>query len=146
MTESGKRRTGWDTRFADKADHIARYLATDGEDGYLWSETPTLLLTTRGRRSGQERTVALIFGEDDGRYILVASQGGAPRHPNWYLNILADPVVTLQVKADRFTARARTATGEERERLWKQMVPLWEYDVYATRTDRVIPVVVLERQ
>lgn len=129
------------------AEHVRRYLETDGEVGYRWrNDAPILILTTRGRRSGEERLRPLIFGEDDGRYVIVASQGGAPRHLDWYLNLSADPTVHVQIKGDRFAARARTAEGEERERLWRRMAEIWPpYDEYQQRTDRVIPVVVLER-
>ena len=129
------------------AEHVRRYLETDGEVGYRWRNgAPILILTTRGRRSGEERLKPLIFREDDGRYVVVASKGGAPRHPDWYLNLRADPDVHVQVKADRFRARARTAEGEERERLWRRMAEVWPaYDDYRQKTDRDIPVVVLER-
>ena len=129
------------------AEHVRRYLETDGEVGYRWRNgAPILILTTRGRRSGEERLKPLIFREDDGRYVVVASKGGAPRHPDWYLNLRADPDVHVQVKADRFRARARTAEGEERERLWRRMAEVWPaYDDYRQKTDREIPVVVLER-
>ena len=129
------------------AEHVRRYLETDGEVGYRWrNDAPILILTTRGRRSGEERPKPLIFGEDDGRYVVVASKGGAQRHPDWYLNLRADPDVHVQVKADRFRARARTAEGEERARLWRRMAGIWPaYDDYRQKTEREIPVVVLER-
>ena len=129
------------------AEHVRRYLETDGEVGYRWrNDAPILILTTRGRRSGEERLKPLIFGEDDGRYVVVASKGGAQRHPDWYLNLRADPDVQVQVKADRFHARARTAEGEERQRLWRRMAEIWPaYDDYKLKTEREIPVVVLER-
>ena len=129
------------------AEHVRRYLETDGEVGYRWRNgAPILLLTTTGRRSGEERLKPLIFGEEDGRYVVVASKGGAKHHPDWYLNLRADPDVHVQVKADRFPARARTADGEERERLWRRMAEIWpSYDDYQQKTDREIPVVVLER-
>ncbi len=127
-------------------EHIRRYRETDGEVGYLWNGAPCLILTTTGRKSGESRSSALIFGVDGDRYVLVASQGGAPTHPNWYLNLVADPNVELQVRGEVFPAVARTAEGEERDRLWKIMTAVWpNYDDYATRTTRVIPVVVLER-
>ena len=92
------------------AEHVRRYLETDGEVGYRWRNgAPILILTTRGRKSGEERLRPLIFGEENGRYVVVASQGGAPSHPDWYLNLSADPNVHVQVKGDRFAARARTA-------------------------------------
>jgi len=128
-------------------EHVRRYQETDGEVGYIWREgSPILLLTHTGRTTGREYTTPLIFGRDGDDYVIVASQGGRPEHPNWYENLVADPEVGVQVKADRFRARARTAEGEERERLWRMMNGIWRhYDEYATRTDRVIPVVVLER-
>lgn len=129
------------------AEHVRRYLETDGEVGFRWRRgAPILILTTTGRRTGQERLRPLIFGEEDGRYVVVASRGGAPRHPHWYLNLSADPNVRVQIKGDRFPARARTAVGEERDRLWRRMAEIWPpYDDYQRRTDRTIPVVVLER-
>lgn len=132
--------TGW------VKDHIERYVASEGEDGHFWNGVPTLLLTTRGRKSGKLRRTALIYGEDDGRYVIVASYGGSPSHPVWYLNLEADPEVHLQVGSETFTARARTAIGEERSRLWQTMASIFpNYDAYQTKTDREIPVVVLER-
>lgn len=107
---------------------------------------PTLILTTTGRKSGQPRDNPLICAADGDDYIVIASQAGAPTHPQWYHNLLADPHVSVQVKADRFDAVARIAEGEERDRLWRLAATAWpNYDVYQTRTDRVIPVVVLER-
>jgi deazaflavin-dependent oxidoreductase (nitroreductase family) len=127
-------------------EHVERYLATDGEDGHDWQGVPTLLLTTRGRRSGEARTLPLIYGRDGDRLLIVASRGGAPAHPSWYLNLLADPHVEVQVKGDRFPATAHPAGPDERERLWKTMTAIWpDYDQYQTRTDREIPVVVIER-
>jgi deazaflavin-dependent oxidoreductase (nitroreductase family) len=126
-------------------EHVRRYRETDGEVGYLWSGVPTLILTTTGRRSGEPRSKALIFGRDGGNHLVVASKGGAPHHPAWYLNLVDDPEVEVQVKGDRFRARARTATADERARLWKLMTGIWPaYDQYQERTDRQIPVVVLE--
>jgi deazaflavin-dependent oxidoreductase (nitroreductase family) len=127
------------------ADHIRRYVATDGRDGHEWRGVPTLLLTTRGRSSGKLRRTALIYGRDGDRYLVVASQGGAPRHPSWYLNLVANPDVHLQVGADRFLARARPATAEEKPELWRTMASIWpDYHAYQARTDRDIPVVILE--
>lgn len=126
------------------ADHIQRYRETDGEVGYLWNGVPTLLLTTTGRKSGQQRTSALIFARDGADYLVVASMGGAPRHPQWYLNLTAQPEATLQVRAERLHVVARTASEAERPRLWKIVTDVWpNYDVYQTRTERLIPVVAL---
>lgn len=127
-------------------EHVRRYEETDGEVGYLWNGATCLVLTTRGRRSGVERKVALICGFDGDACVVVASKGGAPTNPQWYENLVADPAVTVQVRGDRFAARARTAHGAERARLWSAMTAIWpNYDEYATRTTREIPVVVLER-
>ena len=134
--------------------HLERYLATDGADGHMWDATafggsgkiPTLLLTTMGRRSGSRKPLPLIYGEADGAYVIVASKGGAPEHPGWYLNLVAEPQVGVQLLADRFSARARTATGDERSRLWDQMTRIYPpYNDYQTKTEREIPVIVLER-
>jgi deazaflavin-dependent oxidoreductase (nitroreductase family) len=125
-------------------EHVRRYRATGGEVGYLWNGAPTLLLTTTGRHSGQPRTSALIFGRDGDDYLVVASMGGAPRHPSWYLNVNANPDAEIQVRADRIPVVARTASNDEKPRLWRIMTDVWpNYDVYQTRTDRSIPVVVL---
>jgi deazaflavin-dependent oxidoreductase (nitroreductase family) len=128
-------------------EHIDRYRATDGREGHDWQRgTTTLLLTTTGRRSGKERTAPLIYREDGDRYVVVASKGGAPEHPGWYENLAADPNVTVQVRGDRFPARAHTAGPDERPRLWRLMTEVWpDYDAYQQKTDREIPVVVLER-
>ena len=127
------------------AAHIARYVATNGEEGHLWHGVPTLLLTTRGRRSGQPRRTALIYGRDGERYLVVASKGGAAAHPLWYLNLRDHPEVELQVGPERIRARARTATPEERSGLWRQMTAIWPaYDEYQAKTARAIPVVILE--
>jgi deazaflavin-dependent oxidoreductase (nitroreductase family) len=127
-------------------EHIRRYEETDGEVGYLWNGATCLVLTTTGRKTGQMRKSALICGFDGDDCVVVASQGGMPTHPNWYHNLVAEPNVGVQVRADRFRAVARTAEGAERERLWKLMTGIWpNYDEYTKRTTRVIPVVVLER-
>jgi deazaflavin-dependent oxidoreductase (nitroreductase family) len=128
-------------------EHVRRYEETDGEEGHDWQKgAPVLILTTKGRKTGQERKFALIYQENDGDYIVVASKGGADEHPGWYYNLQADPEVRVQVKADRFSARARTATPEEKAELWPKMVRVWpDYEDYQQKTDRDIPVVVLER-
>ena len=127
------------------ADHIKRYQETGGEVGYLWNGVPTLLLTTTGRKSGDQRTRALIFGRDGEDYLVVASMGGAPRHPHWYLNLAAIPDAEVQVRGDRLAVTARTAQSPgERARLWQVMAGMWpNYDTYQSRTEREIPVVVL---
>ena len=128
------------------AEHVQRYLATNGEDGHLWRGVPTLILTTLGRRSKKPRRLALIYGKDGDRYVIVASKGGAPEHPDWYLNILAHSEVQVQVMADRFRAMARPATAEERAALWPKMAEIWpDYNAYQEKTDRQIPLILLER-
>jgi len=128
-------------------EHIQRYVETDGAEGHEWRPGVfTLLLTTTGRKSGELRRTALIYQPDGDGYAVVASQGGKPTHPAWYLNLREDPVVHVQVGADKFQARARTAGPEERDRLWELMTEVWpDYDEYQRKTDREIPVVVLER-
>jgi deazaflavin-dependent oxidoreductase (nitroreductase family) len=128
-------------------EHVERYRATDGDEGYRWRRnTEILLLTTTGRKSGQKRTQALIFREIDGRCVIVASKGGNPQHPGWFVNMRDEPEVEVQVKGDRFRARHHVAQGEERERLWGLMTEVWpDYDDYQAKTDREIPIVVLER-
>ncbi|MFJ6195425.1 nitroreductase family deazaflavin-dependent oxidoreductase [Micromonospora sp. NPDC092111] len=130
------------------ADHIQRYVETGGAEGHEWRPGVwTLLLTTRGRRSGKLRRTALIYGRDGDDYLVVASQGGAPQHPAWYLNLLADPAAEVQVGAETFAVRARTAEPGEKPRMWRTMTGAWPaYDEYQTKTDREIPVVVLERR
>jgi deazaflavin-dependent oxidoreductase (nitroreductase family) len=127
-------------------EHVDRYRATDGEEGHEWRGTTALLLTTTGRRSGQTLTLPLIYQKDGDSYVIVASKGGSKDHPGWYYNLVEDPNVEVQVLGDRFKARAGTAEGEERERLWKLMTAAWPaYDDYQMKTDRQIPVVLLTR-
>ena len=125
-------------------EHIDRYRETDGEVGYLWNGATALLLTTTGRKTGEARTQPLIFARDGDDYLVVASMGGAPNHPSWYLNLTANPDAEIQVKGDVIPVRAHTATDDEKPRLWSIVTAQWpNYDVYQTRTDRQIPVVVL---
>ena len=129
-------------------EHVRLYRETDGETGHEWREGSTiLLLTTTGRRTGNETTAALIYDLDGDKPVIVASKGGAPDDPGWFKNLAKNPEVGVQIKRDRFRAHARVAGGEERSRLWKLMNGMWpHYDKYATKTDREIPVVVLERE
>ncbi len=126
--------------------HVRVYRETKGARGYLWNGVPILLLTTKGRASGQPRTTPLIFIHDGENFVVIASRGGAPDHPDWYLNLETEPRVEVQVKGDVFQAMARTAEAPERDRLWAEAVKVWpQYADYQARTDRQIPVVVLER-
>jgi len=129
------------------ADHIKTYLKTNGEEGHKWkSGIYTLLITTIGRKTGKLYRTGLIYGMDQDRYIIVASRGGYPSHPNWYLNLKKNPEVFVQVGAEKFHALAKDAEGEERQRLWKIMVEILpQYEDYQRRTIRKIPVVILER-
>ena len=127
-------------------EHVAKYRETDGAIGYEWNGASCLLLTTTGRKSREPRTVPLIFAADGERPIVIASKGGAPDDPQWYRNVVADSTVEVQVKGERFKAIARTLEGDERERCWRLATQDWpNYDEYAKRTTRVIPVVALER-
>jgi deazaflavin-dependent oxidoreductase (nitroreductase family) len=132
-----------ETLFGDE--HVRRYRETGGDVGHIWKRgSKTLLLTTTGRKTGNRTTTPLIYEQAGDDYVIVASKGGAPAHPGWYRNLTRNPEVEVQVKDEVFTARARTATGEERERLWKLAAQQWpDYDAYQTRTEREIPVVVL---
>jgi proline iminopeptidase len=129
-------------------EHVRRYRETGGKEGHDWKRgSKILLLTTKGRTTGEPRTTPLIYETDGDRYVIVASQGGAPEHPGWYRNLVKEPEVELQVWDEVFPARARTAEGEERDRLWRLAAQQWpDYDEYVKRTDRQIPVVVLERR
>ncbi|TYK47234.1 nitroreductase family deazaflavin-dependent oxidoreductase [Actinomadura decatromicini] len=133
--------TGW------VADHIRKYVESEGREGHFYQGHRSLLLTTRGRKSGLLRRTALFYGEDNGRYLLVASNGGAHQHPAWYLNLTADPDVTVQVGPDEFAVRARTATPDEKPPLWRIMASNFSlYDTYQEKSERDIPLVILEPQ
>ncbi len=135
-------------------EHANRYMSSGGTEGHMYNVTPpgysnmtvpSLLLTTTGRKSGEKFIFPLFYGETGGGYIIVASKGGAPEHPGWYRNLLADPEVEVQVGTKKLKAKARTATGEERARLWNKAVEFWPpYADYEKKTDREIPVVVLD--
>lgn len=129
-------------------EHVARYEETDGEVGFIWNGATCLVLRTKGRTTGELRKFPLIFGERGDDFVLIASKGGAPEHPGWYLNLLAHPDdVEVQVKGVVIPVRARTAEGDERTALWDLMLQQWpDYDGYQSNTDREIPVVVLERR
>jgi deazaflavin-dependent oxidoreductase (nitroreductase family) len=125
-------------------DHVRAYRESGGEVGYLWNGVPTLLLTATGRRTGRKLTSPLIFGRDGDDYLIVASMGGAPRHPSWYLNLKANPQAEIQVRDQTLAVVARTASAAEKSRVWRIMTDIWpNYDVYQSRTVRDIPVVVL---
>jgi deazaflavin-dependent oxidoreductase (nitroreductase family) len=126
-------------------EHVEKYRETGGEEGHEWQGTITLLLTTTGHKSGEQRTTPLIYQPHGDDYLLVASNGGG-EPPAWYLNLQEDPNVEVQVKADRFSAKARTADASEKPGMWSKMTATWPaYDEYQEKADREIPVVVLER-
>src|SRR4029079_11224307 len=118
--------------------HVQRYRETDGEVGHIWKRgAKTLLLTTTGRSTGKPTTTPLIYAEADGAFVVVASKGGAPAHPGWYRNLAKNSDVQVQIKGDVFSARARTAAGGERERLWELATRQWaDYDEDHTRKER----------
>ncbi len=131
--------------------HIDLY-REDPEKGHLWDSSvvggpgplPCLLLTTIGRKSGKKRTLPLLYGECDGGLIIVASKGGAPAHPLWYLNLVANPQVEVQVASEVFSAEAKTVSDDDRERYWDLMAKIWPfYNDYQAKTDRQIPLVFL---
>jgi deazaflavin-dependent oxidoreductase (nitroreductase family) len=125
-------------------EHIRQYEETNGAVGYLWNDATCLVLHTTGRKSGETRKFALIFGQDGDDYLIVASKGGAPEDPGWYLNLQANPEAVIQVKGDVIPVTARTASKDEKPRLWAIMLEQWpNYDEYQAKTDRDIPVVVL---
>jgi proline iminopeptidase len=136
-------------------DHTDRYLASGGKEGHMYTiarpgapemTVPSLLLTTTGRKSGEKYVFPLFYGQAGKSYFVIASKGGAPKHPVWYLNLVANPTVEVQVGTEKMQAQARTASGEERARLWQQAVgffpPYAEYQ--AKSGSREIPVVVLD--
>jgi deazaflavin-dependent oxidoreductase (nitroreductase family) len=128
-------------------EHVKRYQETDGAEGHDWNGATVLILTTTGRRSGDQRSTPLIYRKHGDDYVLVASKGGAEGDPAWYLNLSAAPDVTVQVRGDRFRAHARTAAPDEKPELWKLMTERWPaYDEYQAKTTREIPIVVLERE
>ncbi len=134
--------------------HANSYLASGGTEGHMYKTTvpgvgeitvPALLLTTTGRKSGEKFIFPLFYGKVGDSYLIVASKGGAPEHPGWYRNLLAHPEVEVQAGTTKLKARARTVTGEERTRLWAEALKFWPpYAEYALKTEREIPVVVLD--
>ncbi len=126
-------------------EHVRQYLETNGEKGHIWNGMPTLLLTTYGRKSNTLRTIPLIYGTYDGSYVVIGSKGGHSHHPSWYLNLDKNPNVKIQVGSKRMNGVARTSSGEERQQLWNEMCQVFSgYIEYATKTDREIPVVVID--
>jgi deazaflavin-dependent oxidoreductase (nitroreductase family) len=130
-------------RFTDL--HTIAYKASGGRIGGKAYGVPVVLVESVGRKSGKRRTHPLLCGEDGENLVLIASKGGTDRHPAWYHNLKANPETTAWWKGETRRVRARDATGEERDRLWKMMAAAYpDYESYQRRTDRQIPVVVLE--
>lgn len=135
-------------------EHANKYLSSGGKEGHMYTVTPpgygelvvpALLLTTTGRKSGEKYIFPLFYGEDGDKYLIIASKGGAPDHPGWYKNIEANPEVEVQVGTKKLRAKARTVTGPDRARLWEKALKFWPpYADYAKKTEREIPVVLLE--
>jgi deazaflavin-dependent oxidoreductase (nitroreductase family) len=125
-------------------EHVRQYEQTGGKTGHDWNNTRILILRTQGRKSGEMRKLPLIYGRDGDNYVIVASKGGAPDNPGWYKNLLAHPDVTIQVWSKVIPVKARTASAEEKKRLWPIMTKEWpDYDNYQSGTKRDIPVVIL---
>jgi deazaflavin-dependent oxidoreductase (nitroreductase family) len=128
-------------------DHIRRYLETGGEDGHLMNGVPCLVLTTVGKKSGEPRQAAVIYGRDGDNYVVIASKGGSDQAPAWFLNLEAAGGGTIQVMADVMEVNMRVAEGEEREHLWNMMAEIFpDYLEYQKNTERRIPVVVLSKK
>jgi len=126
------------------AEHTRKYLASGGTEGHENNGVYTLVLATTGRRSGTPRRNCLIYGTTGDDYVVVASKGGSEQDPAWFMNLVADPGVGVQVGTRRFTGRARVASAAERPALWDQMVKIFPlYDEYAQKTEREIPIVLL---
>jgi deazaflavin-dependent oxidoreductase (nitroreductase family) len=125
--------------------HRAIFRASKGRLGGKMGKAPVLLLTTTGRKSGQPRTSPLFFQPDGDRLVIIASNGGSSRHPSWYLNLLANPDVTVELEGQSRQMRVRTASDDERARLWPAMQAVYKgYDGYQRKTERHIPLVILE--
>jgi F420H(2)-dependent quinone reductase len=125
--------------------HRVLYRITGGMVGRRLVDNDILLLTTRGRATGRKHTVPLLYLRDGECLVVIASYGGRVRHPEWYLNLVTEPSVTAQIGRNRRTFQARTATEDEREQWWPRVVAAYsDYAVYQRRTDREIPVVMLE--
>jgi deazaflavin-dependent oxidoreductase (nitroreductase family) len=123
---------------------IEEFRGNAGKVGGPFEGAPIVLLTTKGRKTGRERTNPLMYQPDDGRILVFASKGGAPEHPDWYTNLLANPDVTVEVGTDRYEARATEVTGEERDRIYsKQASQFPNFAEYQAKTDRTIPVVAI---
>jgi len=136
-------------------EHVDQYINSKGAEGHLWDRAsakgsfPCLLLTTIGRKTGEPKTTPLIYGRDGENYTIIASQGGRPSHPAWYLNLVSQPKVQVQVAAEIFSAVAHGTLGKERQRLWRMMMEVYPlFDNYQEKVSgvREIPLVQLKRK
>lgn len=126
-------------------DHIKRYLATNGEDGHLMNGFPCLVLTTTGKKSGEQRQAAVIYGKHGNSHVIIASKGGSDTPPAWFVNLQAHPRAHIQVKDKKLDVRMRVAAGAERQQLWDMMVKIFpDYRDYQEKTARQIAVCVLD--
>ena len=125
---------------------VEQFRASGGQVGGDFAGWPLLLITHRGAKSGKEYTTPLVYTRDDDKLVIIASKGGAPEDPQWFRNLQANPDITVELGPETYAARARIAEGEERDRLFRAQADLMpNFDEYATKTTRTIPVVVLER-
>ena len=126
-------------------DHIRRYLSTDGADGHLENGLPCLVMTTLGKKTGEPRQAAMIYGEDNGRFVVIGSKGGSDTPPAWFVNLMATGGGFIQVANQRYCVRASIAEGAEREQLWQKMSAIFPmYLEYQQKTERLLPVVILQ--
>ena len=126
---------------------IEQFRSNNGKVTGVFENAPLVLLTTTGAKSGQQRTSPVVYTRDGEDLVVIASKGGAPAHPHWYLNLVANPEVTVELPGETYRAHARIAEGEERNRLYRAQADLMpNFDDYQRKTDREIPVVVLERE
>ena len=127
------------------ADHVRRYVESDGADGHIMNGVPCALITHRGRRSGRLRRTPVVYGRDGDRIVIIASRGGSDHHPSWFQNLQAEPSVHVQVLGEHFDLKARVAEGSERATLWEMMVGVYgDFADYQKKTEREIPVLILE--
>jgi len=130
----------------DNTKIIDEFRANDGKVGGFFSGMNLLLMTTKGAKSGKESVIPVAYTKDGDNYVVIASKGGAPTHPAWYFNLIANPEITVEVGNEKFKARAKNTDGEERERLFNQHAAEYpQFNEYKAKTSRVIPVFILER-
>jgi deazaflavin-dependent oxidoreductase (nitroreductase family) len=153
MSEKETEKPSWISQHIDWISKHVELYRQDPDKGHMWDSAavggpgllPTLLLSTKGRKSGETRVLPLIYGKHGDSHVVIASKGGTPKHPSWYLNLEADPECEIQVAHDHSQTVARIAKGEEREALWQQLATVYPpYDDYQAATSREIPVVVLD--